>query len=703
MDRRTFVRLAGTTIAGTAVAVVEAAAEPKTPSFGRITELLPDSRQGKFPSLLSPGFGLSFSHSGLKNEAVMSRLRYVNEERVQENGHSMLRATLEDSESGLHVIIEYTLYPEHLALVYGAQLINRGRTNIEHLTSLHSYDLHFQPLQTVGDPLLHTCGGGGAFEIFPPPAWQLKHVRQFGPGRVVLESGTSGRSSNDELPFFLVEAGDGKSGVFGAIEWSAFWQLTFWRRDEPQPIHYGRLGPNKSLTLSGGMTNVDLTLKTGESFHLPRVLLGFYDGALDQGRNALRRFLSDWAPPYPKDVPHPHVQATPGGYLIDTEPTNDAECRRHLDANAEIGVEYYCIENWFQSLAGRPQTRSGGATGASRGSWFADLQRFPDLRGFSDYVHSKGMLFGLWTDMEVAHSESIVAREHPEWILYLPGNPSGLLNLAITAAQDWAIATYDRMIKDYGVEYIFYDNNINPAKYWEINEAVSARGRLQHDHVRGWWRVWEETRRQHPNLVFENCSSGGRRLDLGTFKRAHFHVLSDQFRYPDAIRYQFSGANFFLPGDRIKSLICFGQRVSGDYIFQSNFGGLVSITEDVHQWTPEERAKAKRHIEVYKSVRHLLGKNFYPLFPQPEALEAWDGWEFHDPETDEGFVLAFRARSLQEGARARLRGPRSGKKYVLIDPYTNQPETVEGQRLLYDGLALRLPLNGTKLWTYRPA
>jgi alpha-galactosidase len=51
------------------------------------------------------------------------------------------------------------------------------------------------------------------------------------------------------------------------------------------------------------------------------------------------------------------------------------------------------------------------------------------------------MRFGLWTDMEVAHSESIVAREHPEWILYLPGNASGLLNLAITAAQDWAIAT----------------------------------------------------------------------------------------------------------------------------------------------------------------------------------------------------------------------------------------------------------------------
>jgi alpha-galactosidase len=700
MDRRSFVKLAGTTIAASAFHRVNAT--PKGAPFNRITELLPTPPKAKLPSVLSPGWGFSLSHSGLKNEEVMSRLGYLSQEQFHDGEREALRVNLEDPTSGLYVVVEYVLYPEHAALVYGAQIRNQGRRNIEHLTSLLSYDLLFQPLQAVGDPSLQTCAGGGAFEIFPPPAWQLKNVRQFGPGTITLESGSTGRSSNDQLPFFILEAGDGESGLFGAIEWSAFWQLMFARRDEPQPIHYGRLGPNKSLSVLGGMTHVDLTLKTGESFHMPRVLLGFYDGILDHGRNALRRFLNDWAPSYPAGVPRPHVQATPGGYLIDTEPTNDAECRAHAAANAEIGVEYYCIENWFQSLAGRPETRAGGATGACRGSWFADRERFPDLKGFSDYVRSKGMRFGLWTDMEVAHSESIVAREHPDWILYVPGSASGLLNLAIPAAQDWAIETYDRIVKDYGVEYIFYDNNINPTRYWEVNEAPSARGRLQHDHVRGWWRVWEETRLRHPNLVLENCSSGGRRIDLGTFKRAHFHVLSDQFRYPDAIRYQFSGANFFLPGDRMKSLICFGQRVSSDYIFHSNFGGLMSITEDVHHWTSEERAKAKSHIAAYKAVRHLLGKDFFPLFPQPMALEAWDGWEFHDSDTNEGFALVFRSRSPQEDVRIRLRGPRLGEKYSVEDPYSGRREIFDGKRLLEEGISLKLPLNGTRLWTYRP-
>ena len=214
-------------------------------------------------------------------------------------------------------------------------------------------------------------------------------------------------------------------------------------------MHYGRLGPNKSLAIRGGMTHVDLTLKTGEVFYIPRVLIGFYDGSLDVGRNALRRFLDDWGPSWPEGVPHPHVQATPGGYMIDTEKTDQAECRKHAEANAAIGVEYYCIENWFQSLSSRPSTRAGGATGASRGSWFPDKTRFQDLAAFSKYVQSLGMRFGLWTDMEVAHSESIVAREHPEWILYVPDSPWGLLNLSIPDAQDWAIGTYDGMIRDY--------------------------------------------------------------------------------------------------------------------------------------------------------------------------------------------------------------------------------------------------------------
>ena len=660
---------------------------------------------GRFPSILRPGPGLSFSHSCLSHQEVLDRLQVIDDVRDESDStRRQRRVDLEDPENGLQVRLEYTVYPSHRAVVYGATLHNAGRRNIEHLHALRSYDLTLAPLQRVGDPRVHTVGGGVTHSFFPPLAYRLQEWQLLGPSRrppdTRIDSGPSGRSSNKDLPFFYIEDGDGTSGLYGGIEWSGLWHVGFARRDEPGQVHYGHLGPNKSLWIEGGMDEVDLLLQTGETFHMPRVLLGFYEGSIENGRNALRRFISDWAPKLGNEPWRPRTYATPGGHICPTEMTTDPVCRAHAAGNAEIGIEYYIIENWFESLADRPDTQ--GATGGNRGNWEPDPERFPDMKGFGDFVRSQGMKFGLWTDMEVLHAESRVAQEHPDWVLYLDGNPNGLFNLGLPQAQDWAIATYDRLIEDYGLEWVFYDNNINPRPYWDANEAPHRRGRLQHDFIRGVWRVWEEVVRRHPNVVFENCSSGGRRIDLGTLARAHCHFTSDQFRNAELIRYQFSGANTVLPGDRLLNAICKGLDAYPDAAWQANFAGMICIGEGVDYWPEELKREARQHVDVYKSVRRYLGKDYYPLFPQPQCLEQWDGWQFHDPEADEGFVLVFRARSPQEAASPRLRGLDATREYVLTDPYTGKENAVAGNELMVTGLPISLPIEGTQLLRYRP-
>ena len=657
---------------------------------------------GRFPGALVKGPGLSFSHSGLDAREVMSRLQIVEEVADDSDPERVRRqVVLEDPDHGLQVTIDYAIYRAHNAAVYGAVLRNEGRRNVEHMKVLHSYDLAFSPLEQVGSPRLHTLGGGVTHYAYPPLAFRQQEWHLLGPTRVGIDSGPSGRSSNKDLPYFLIEDGDGQSGIFGGIAWSGLWHIDFIRHDEPEQVHYGHLGPHKSLAIEGGMDQVDLILQTGEAFHLPRVLLGFYEGSIHDGRNALRHFNSDWSPSFPPEVSAPPTQATPGGYICPTEMTTDPQCRAHAAANADIGVEFYVVENWFESLAQRPDTL--GATGAARGSWLADPERFPDLEGFADFVRAQGMRFGLWTDMEVAHAESRVAREHPEWVLYLEGSAWGLLNLGLRPAQDWAIATYDRLIEDYGVEWIFYDNNIDPAPFWRAHEPPDRRGRLQHDYIRGVWRVWDQTRRRHPGVVLENCSSGGRRIDLGTLKRAHCHVVSDQFRHPESIRFQFSGANTVLPGDRLKSIICAGFQDYPDHGFQANFGGLLSISEGVEQWSPEQVSRARKHLEVYKTIRSYLSQDYYHLFAPPRSLAEWDGWQFHDPETDEGFVLLFRVQAPQSEACPLLHGLNPEEEYLFVDPYGGEEQTMPGSKLLDEGLPVELTPDGTRLLRYRPA
>jgi alpha-galactosidase len=294
-------------------------------------------------------------------------------------------------------------------------------------------------------------------------------------------------------------------------------------------------------------------------------------------------------------------------------------------------------------------------------------------------------------------------------VLYLPppdgastAPPTGLLNLAAPAAQDWAIATYDRLIGEYDLAWIFYDNNIDPAPYWAANEPAHRRGRLQHDHIRGLWRVWDEVRRRHPQVVLENCSSGGRRIDLGTLARAHCHFSSDQFRHADSIRYQFTGANTVLPGDRVMSFLCLGLDDYPDSIVHTFFGGVLCITEGVERWSPELKARMRQHVDVYRSIRHLLGGDYYPLFPQPQAEGAWEGWQFHDPGSGEGVLVVFRGQSPIERQVVRPRGVDATRRYRLVEPYSREESELVGERLAAEGIRLTLIAGGSRVLRYRP-
>ncbi len=157
-----------------------------------------------------------------------------------------------------------------------------------------------------------------------------------------------------------------------------------------------------------------------------------------------------------------------------------------------------------------------------------------------------------------------------------------------------------------------------------------------------------------------------------------------------------------LPGNRIKSIICTGLDDCPAHVFHANFGGLLSISEGVEEWSPESRRRARQHLDAYKSIRRFLGADYYPLFPQPRSLEEWDGWQFHDLDGGEGFVLSFRARSPQEAANARFRGLDPRREYLLTDPYSGEEVVAAGRALEREGVVVSLPVDCTRLLRYRP-
>ncbi|MBM4028756.1 MAG: alpha-galactosidase [Planctomycetes bacterium] len=674
--------------------------EPQTGARIRFLEGFPGLLQGAFPDAMRPGPGLSFSHSGLSHEEVMARLLVVKDERDEDAAaHPRRRLLLEDPRNGLQVDLEYVAYPAHRAVVYGATLHNGGQRTIEHLRAPRSYDLEFS-LADMGDPRLHTIGGGSVEYYYPPLAYRLQESRLFGsPGYgdpKGIGTGADGRSSTLFLPFFFLQSEERDCGLFGGIEWSGLWHIDFTQKNEHDltPDDVMKLGTIRSIAIQGGMEGVNMELRPGETFQMPRVLLGLYEGGVADGRNRLRRFIDDWGPECAASEQKYWSQGCVDGLMRKDRIPPDFYYRS-VDTLAKMGLDFAMIVYWFQE---RPHETFW----ASCGSWAPDPKRWPgdELRKLADYIRSKGMKLAFWFDIETVFPESILAREHPEWVLGWPGAERRLLNMALPAVQDRVIAVLAGCIEAYGLKWLYCDNNTDPKGYWDANEPEYRRGRLQHDYIRGVWRVFEVLHERYPDVVIENCSSGGRRIDLGMLARTHRSQSSDQFVLPDCIRYQSSGFSTVLPGNRITTYKV-GTAGYSDAAWHANFGGMLSFSDNCQDWSEARIADARKHIEVHKSIQHLLGKDFYPLFPQPQTLREWDGWQYHDPVADEGFALCFRVQSPQEAASPRMYGLCPDHDYVLTDPYTGEAQVLSGRTLLSSGLPLTLPVEGTRLLHYR--
>ena len=104
--------------------------------------------------------------------------------------------------------------------------------------------------------------------------------------------------------------------------------------------------------------------------------------------------------------------------------------------------------------------------------------------------------------------------------------------------REHATKVIDRMVREYGVGYIKMDYNIEPGIGTETGADSFGDGLLQHNRAYlSWLDTIFET---YPDLVIENCSSGGMRIDYAMLSRHSIQSTSDQ---EDYIKYATIAAN----------------------------------------------------------------------------------------------------------------------------------------------------------------
>ena len=177
-----------------------------------------------------------------------------------------------------------------------------------------------------------------------------------------------------------------------------------------------------------------------------------------------------------------------------------------------------------------------------------------------------------------------------------------------------ATEVIDRLVNEYGVGYIKMDYNIEPGIGTELNADSAGDGLLGHN--RAYLKWLDGIFVKYPNLVIENCSSGGLRMDYAMLSRYSIQSTSDQ---EDYIRYATIAANSPMALTPEQAAIWSYPLTEGDkeeVIFNMVNAILLRIHQSGHlvNLSPERFDLVKEAISYYKTIRVDI-KNAVPFWP----------------------------------------------------------------------------------------
>ncbi len=547
-----------------------------------------------------------------------------------------------DEPTGLAVHSNLQFY-DGLSMVRSwSELVNEGQENlgIEYVSSFELNGIDKEGMLTSDEKLrLHLPHNGWQKELI----WASYDTGQLGlsisqPEGVRLSSkvlgvgNTGSWSTKQFLPMGCLCSTEVNTALVWQIEHNGSW---YWEiGDQDGHLYLQAGGPNEHHN------HWWKQLKPGERFESVPVSVGSVIGGLQEAlqeatkyRRAIRRKCAD----------NEKLPVIFNDYMncLYGDPTTEKELPM-IDKAAEAGCEYYVIDcGWY----------ADGDWWDGVGEWLPSKKRFPD--GFANllgYIRSKGMVPGVWLEIEVMGIHSPLAKRVPQdWYFQRHGQKVydrsryqlDFRNPEVCAHADTVI---DRLVKEYGVGYIKMDYNIDAGIGTDWNADSCGDGLLEHN--RAYLRWLDGIFERYPDLVIENCSSGGMRLDYAMLSRCSIQSTSDQedYRYyatiaanaPSAVTPEQAAVWSYPLADADCEQVAFNM-VSALLLRIHQSGHLVHLSG-------ERFALVKEAIETYKTIRGDV-KEALPFWPLGMSgyQDPWVSMGLTLPERD--YVAVWRRES----------------------------------------------------------
>lgn len=438
------------------------------------------------------------------------------------------------------------------------------------------------------------------------------HFNQTAATNRIYVSNTGTWSTKDTLPMGCFRTPSKEEAILWQIESNTAWS---WEISDAGSLLYLRLsGPSEYY--NGWWKK----LKPGKSFESTKVAVSFekdFDSALAE-MTKYRRLIAHRAI---SDRHHPVIF---NDYMqcLNADPTTE-KLIPQIDAAAEAGCEIFCIDaGWYADKSGWWGTI---------GSYEESKERFPE--GFVkvfDYIRQKGMRPGLWVEPEDIGigNEKVTCFDDDAYFvrhgIRVTERGRHQFDMRNEKVRAHLTAIIDRLVADYGVEYFKFDYNIDAGIGTEINSDSFCDGLYESGLATVEWI--DELQAKYPNLIIENCSSGGMRADY--MQLQHYSVQSTTDVWDNNFMVQLAAA---APTGVLPEQACIWCLPKTDFTNEQIASTIVNgmfrrihLSAKTAFLNDEQKAVLHEGIKVYKETRHLVDKlvPFYPLGLPSAASDA---------------------------------------------------------------------------------
>ena len=472
---------------------------------------------------------------------------------------------------------------------------------------------------------------------------------------------------------------------FGSLHYSGNWRVDF----EKYPT-----GP---LQITSGINfwDQEMYLKPGQTFTTPKMSIGYTIDGMQGVSHSLAAYAREKiAPPAHRNEIRPVLY---NSWYATTFDVNEEHQLALAKIAKEIGVEMFVIDDgWFK---GRINDKGG------LGDWTVDKNKFPNgLQPMIEKINAMGLDFGIWIEPEMVNPNSDLYRAHPDWVFHYPnrtrheGRNQLILNLAREDVYNYLFNSFHKLLKENNIKFIKWDMNKAMSDVGFLSAPTEEQRAVRIKYVENLYRLIESLRKEFPDVWFENCASGGGRIDLGMMARTDFNWASDNTDPVERIFIQHAYLNIF-PASTMISWITHEdwhrQNHPLEYKFDVAMSGILGIGHDITKWDDKQKATAKEKIAQYKDIRQTVqfGTHYRLVSPYENNRSIL---QFVNKDQTESIIFVYNLGEYPNNAipetqrtnKVQLRGMDPSRSYTI----EGMEGTFKGNYLLNSGI--EFPVRG---------